>query len=86
MARLSVGLDMSGHFLGPASAGKGFPPGLKQFRFRGDDVPAPAPAPAGAPIPVPQPAPGLEPELASESVPAPTGGVSARMRQGVTRP
>jgi hypothetical protein len=51
-ARLIAGVDMAGHFMGPAPGG--FPavlPGLEQFRFHGADDPAPARPPAAARAP-----------------------------------
>ena len=87
MARLITGIDMAGHFMGPAPGSfPAVPPGLEQFRFRGADGPAPARPPAAAPDSAPEPAPVTVPAPAPAPGAAPARRTSSRQRQDTSRP
>jgi hypothetical protein len=80
MARLIAGVDMAGHFMGPAPGSlPAVRPGLEQFRFRGADGPAQARPSAAAPDSAPEPAP--VPASAPETGAAPARRTSSRQRR-----
>ena len=88
MARLIAGVDMAGHFMGPAPGSfPAVPPGLEQFRFRGADGPAPARHQgAAAADSEPDPAPEPAPAPARDTGAAPARRASSRQRRDASRP